>query len=175
MLNRFNTISMLIAAGLVCAVFVSAQAQTPVRKEIVIKVKANIIALPEGEAAKIPVSAARVRSTELRQLNAKYNAVYIEKLFEVKKEETPSSGSGIKGLKSFEKEQQKDTVDVAALFTQEVKKELKAQGKDVVEVKDTYIIGFEFESEKKANLQELLSAYRAVDVVSFAQDIVRKK
>jgi len=175
MLKIFKPSYMIMIAGLMCLVFLSAQALAPVRKEIVIKVQANIIALPEGEAAKIPVSAARVRSTELRQLNEKYNAVYIEKLFEVKKQGTPESGSGIKGLKSLEKEQTKETVDLTTLFTQEIKKELKAQGKEVNELKDTYLIGFEFESEKKANLQELLGAYRALKVVSFVQDIVRTK
>ncbi len=56
-------------------------------KEMVIEVQPMIIALPGGEAgkkiAKVPIRRARIRNTELRDLNAFYNAVSIERIYEV--------------------------------------------------------------------------------------------
>jgi len=66
---------------------VEAQPASSALHEMTIEVQPKIIALPGGEAgkniAKVPMAAARVRSTELRDLNKLYNAVSIERIYEV--------------------------------------------------------------------------------------------
>ena len=46
-----------------------------VKKAMVIQVTPGTIALPKGEAARIPVSGARVRSSDMRDLNREYNEI----------------------------------------------------------------------------------------------------
>ena len=148
--------------------------QEKVIKEMVIKVKNNIIALPAGEAALIPLSAARVRSTELRELNKAYNTVSIEKLYELKKS-SRGAGSSIKGLKKAVEASDDGSIDLGSVFTKEIKKEKEAAGVDVKMVKNSYILRFEFESEDEVNMGKLVADYKALDVVLFAQDVVRVK
>jgi len=52
---------------------------------IKIKVQPDIIAMPESEVSEVPVRYARIRSTELREINEVYNAVSIEKVYEMVK------------------------------------------------------------------------------------------
>ena len=119
----------------------SLRAQVKVKKEAVIRVDPNIIALPQGDAAKIPVVAARVRSTQLRDLNKQYNAVKIEKLYKLEeKTKGPMKIKGIKGKEEFEE----GPVDLATVFTTEIRKEMKAQGNKVVELKNTFLIYSQF-------------------------------
>jgi hypothetical protein len=146
-------------------------AQEKVKKEIVIKVSSGIIDLGVGEAAKIPVSAARVRSTELRQLNKDYNVVAIEKLYKLKT--VQKEGSVIKGLKSMEPVDEPAEVELDKIFTKEIKKEMQAAGQEVKELKNTYLFHCEFEEEPDMN--EVLINYRALDVVRYAEYIKRTK
>jgi len=66
---------------------VIAQQDKPPIKEVTIEVQPRIIALPGGEAgkniAKVPIRRARMRNTELRDLNKLYNAVSVERIYEV--------------------------------------------------------------------------------------------
>ena len=163
-----------LAAVLVLGLAGEAIAQKGVKakvgEEILIKVKSGIIALPQGEAASIPISAVRIRSTELRELNSEYNAITIEKLFKIKlKQETRDFGT----LTSYEQIGEAEAVDISRLFTKETKKGLTAEGKQAVEVEDTYLI--QFELEEGVNISQLVSNYEALECVLFAGDIIRKE
>lgn len=146
-----------------------------VKEEIVIKVKPGIIALPGNEVARVPVSAARFRSTEIRELNAKYNAVSIEKLFRVEKidkTEEPLKANMTKVSVPVKEE----TVDISKLFTREweSRNKMVMEGEQTVQEQDTYIIEFEFETGKKINMNTVANEYKKLDVVTFAKYISRK-
>jgi hypothetical protein len=147
-----------------------------INREILIKVKPDYIALPEGEAEKIPIGAARVRSTDLRNLNEKYNAVWIEKLYELQPKNAPLEPLKIKGVKgSLTTQKQvtkKETVDLSKILTKDAKKESVEKGEIVTETKDIFSIQFELKPE--IQIDDLLSEYRAVDAVLYAEAITRK-
>ena len=154
------------------------KAEDKITKEIVIKVLPGIIALPEGEVAKVPITAARVRSTELRQLNETYNAKTIEKLYEIAEEEKLKEKQplSLKGLKDAKKKAPvSEHVDLNQVFTREIKKEFLEEKKQVRQASDTYILGFEFNVDEDMDIIGVANAYRALEAVTFAQDILRKK
>lgn len=123
-------------------------AQDTIEKQIIIKVQSKLIALPGNEASKVPFSAARVRSTELRNLNKQYNAVKIEKLFAL--------------------EEAGDTPDISQVFTNRVRKEQIALGNKVVQVKDMFLIHFQL--DPLVNISSLLDAYTALPGVISADE-----
>jgi len=86
MLNKIIKLSLLLliigVVVLFCAQTVHAQEE--IEKEIFIKVKPNIIELPGNQVSRVPVKYARVRNTELRELNKTYNATEIEKVYETR-------------------------------------------------------------------------------------------
>jgi hypothetical protein len=154
-------------------------AQEKVIKEMLLQVKPDIIALPEGEAASVPLGAARVRSSELRELNAAYMVVSIEKIYKLKA--TQESGAladlEIKGTKDVsapqeEKEQLAGIVDPNQVFTSEIKKQMLEKGEQVVLVKDVYLLRFEFDEDK--NMSGIVDAYKAVPAVIYANHITRR-
>jgi hypothetical protein len=147
-----------------------------IQREILIKVKTNYIALPEGEAARIPIGAARIRSTDLRDLNEKYNAVSIEKLYELQPKGLPVEPLKIKGvrdaLSTQNQQTKKETVDLSKILTKDAKKEFVEKGEIVTETKDIFSIQFELKPE--IQIDDLLSEYRAVEAVLYAEAITRK-
>ena len=147
-----------------------------INREILIKVKPDYIALPEGEAEKIPIGAARVRSTDLRNLNEKYNAVWIEKLYELQPRGVSVEPLKIKGVKDSlvtQKQQaKKETVDLSKILTKDAKKEFVERGEVVIETKDIFSLQFELKPE--IQIEDLLSDYRAVDAVLYSEAITRK-
>jgi hypothetical protein len=142
----------------------------------VIKVKPNYIVLPEGEAEKVPIRAARIRSTDLRNLNEKYNAVWIEKLYELQPKDLPVEHLKIKGVKetlSTQKQvSKKEAVDLSKIVTKDAKKEFGAQGEAVTESREIFSLQFELKPE--IQIEDLLTEYRAVEVVLYAEAISRK-
>jgi hypothetical protein len=140
-------------------------------EKIIIKVKNNTIDLPGGDVAKVPLSSARVRSTPLRDLNRKHNAVSLEKLFEL---EDKRRNSMIKGLRSIG-DVNEEAVDLSSVFTKKIKKQMEAEGKKTVEVKNVYLLHFAFEPDEVPDMDELLSEYQEVDVVVYTKYIQRRK
>ena len=162
----------LSAGMLVCSTFMQeGYAQEKVKKEIAIKVKHNIIALPAGDVARVPVSVARVRSTDLRELNKKYNAVSIEKLFEIK---SKSRALGLKGFKGVEPvEENAAPIDLTKLFTKKLKKKFIKEGKGVEQAQDVFLI--QFELDKDTSINSLVNDYMGLDVVIDTKEVIRKE
>jgi len=146
-------------------------AQKKVKKEIAIKVKHNIIALPKGEVWRVPLSAARVRSTELRKLNKKYNAVSIEKLFRLKEKSSKLSLKGFKGVEPVEEDT--SPIDLSKLFTKKLKKKFIKEEKDVEQAPDIFLI--QLELDENININSVVSDYMKLDVVIDAKEVIRKK
>lgn len=172
----FSVLILFCLAVLLCVFDAKpAIAQQKFAGEMLIQVNANIIALPQGEAAKVPISAARFRSTEMRELNEQYEALSIEKLYELKEEAKGTDVQGLNVLKSEKKDKKKDQniVDLSRVFTKKVKKEFKKKGKEVKQVSDAFLL--QFESEKEIPILEIVSAYKALDVVIHAEHITRSR
>lgn len=167
--NVSSYLLIMICLGLFLSFSGNLTAQDLEVKEIIIKVKPNIIRLPGGDAAKIPISAARIRSTELRKLNEDYNVVKIEKLFQLKTETKGKKGLVIKGFKDTE--DPLAVPDLTKIFTNEIKKEKKKEGKQVVEIVDTFL--FQLEIDNSINIQSVVNDYQALEVVVHAEYIVR--
>ena len=166
-----------VGVGLVCfilgiaGIMFNGYAQEKVKKEIAIKVKHNIIALPGGEVAKVPLSAARVRSTKLRELNKKYNAVSIEKLFKIKAKSKKLTLKGFKGVGPVEEDT--SPIDLTKLFTKKLKKKFIKEGKEVEQANDTFLI--QFELDKDTSINSVVSDYVGLDVVVDAKEVIRKE
>ncbi|RKY39847.1 MAG: hypothetical protein DRP85_09525 [Candidatus Makaraimicrobium thalassicum] len=146
-------------------------AQEKVKKEIVIKVKHNIIALPAGEVSRVPISAARVRSTNLRELNKKYNAVNIEKLFELRKKDKKLGLKGFKGVEPVE--ENAAPIDLTKLFTKKLKKKFIKEGKGVEQAQDIFLI--QLELDKDMSINSVVSDYMGLDTVVDAKEVIRKE
>lgn len=146
-------------------------AKDKLEKELLIKVKSNIIALPGNSVSIVPINAARVRSTELRELNKELHAVKIERLYQLNTTLEQDSMK-IKGLRSEGKAKDpKPEVDLAKIFTNDIRKKEVKEGRKVNQVADTYIIHFDFDAEVNMNL--IAERYMALDAVTYAQHIVR--
>lgn len=149
-------------------------------KEILIKVQPRIIALPENEEiTKVPLSAARIRSTELRELNKKYNAVMIERLYKLK-DKIKNKDIEVGGVFRSEENVEPPVVDMSKIFTKKRKeeleknnKELTAQGKEVASVNDTFLI--QFDASTNVDMNKVAAEYKALDVVTFAEYVVREE
>ena len=146
-------------------------AQGKVKKEIAIKVKHNIIALPAGEVSRVPISAARVRSTNLRELNKKYNAVNIEKLFELRKKDKKLGLKGFKGVEPVE--ENAAPIDLTKLFTKKLKKKFIKEGKGVEQAQDIFLI--QLELDKDMSINSVVSDYMGLDTVVDAKEVIRKE
>jgi len=146
------------------------EAQT-VTKAMIIQVEGGIIAMPEGEVARVPVSAARFRSTELRDLNAKYNAVAVEKLYRPYEPAAATvPGSGSKSVLLTKKEEPEGpTLDVTKIIRKELRKKVRKEGGQVEEQPDAYLI--EFELEPTIEMKDVLVAYWVLPVVTYAQEV----
>ncbi|MFH1092672.1 MAG: hypothetical protein V1739_00795 [Candidatus Omnitrophota bacterium] len=165
-----------VFCSFVCTLTVYAQEKFT--GEIIIQVNENIISLPEGEAAVVPIEAARVRSSELRDINQEYNARSIEKVYML--EETVNNDKGLKMKKFKNKESGEDkvalsegTLKLENVFTKKIKQEKIKEGKKVIQVDNVYIIGFEF--DKETNMPAVASAYERLPVVISAQHIIRSE
>ena len=147
-------------------------------KEILIKVQPEIIAMPGNMAiVRAPLSTCRVRSTPLRNLNKKYNAISIERLFEVKYE-TREKSEVPKSFVSKEKEKaDQEPVDLSKIFTKATKDELMDLGKfskeEIGQAEDIYLIQFEFSAEDEVNMKIIISDYEELPVVTFAKFVTR--
>ncbi len=141
-----------------------------IKKAMIIQVTPGTIALPSGEAARVPISGARIRSTDMRDLNAKYNAVAIEKLYQLYDPEVALPGSGSKSvLRSVEKKPAGPALDLAKVIRKGMRKKVREEGQEVVEQPDAYLI--EFEVEPTAEMKEVVVAYWILPVVTFAQEV----
>jgi len=147
------------------------EAQT-VKKALILQVQPGTIALPAGDAARVPVSAARVRSTELRELNATYNVVAIEKLYRVAPAaEKPASAGKENVLLSVGKRgaSEEPTLNVTQVIRKEVRKNLREKGEELVEYPDVYLM--EFVLEPSVEMKDVVVAYWVLPVVTYAQEV----
>lgn len=126
---------------------------------IILNVKARTIQLPGNNVSRVPLSMARVRSDELKAVNTQYGAAMIERLYKMPDVE---KGGGALASKAAEK-----NIDLAAVFTKEKRKEMEALGKDVEQVKDTYLLTF----APGVLLDNALADYQALDVVTEAMKV----
>ncbi len=173
-LNNISLFILIISLVFACCSS-NAIAADKILKEIVLQVNPNIITLPDNEVSKVPIGAARIRSTDLRTLNQDYNAVSIEKLFKLG-EKSKLANLEIKGLKKVDKKTKEiltDIVDINNVFTKDIKKTQEEKGENVVELNNAFIIQFEFDEE--TNMNGIVNAYKALPVVMNAQYIVRTK
>ena len=143
--------------------------------EIVIKVDKGIIKLPGNvEIIKVPVSVARIRSTELRQLNKKYNALVIERLFEVKENTGAAeiTGKSQDVLVSLEENSARETVDLSKIYTQKKRKKMQVNEKNLLMAsKDIFLI--QFKTDVSVDMSRLVKEYKALSVVISAQHVTR--
>jgi hypothetical protein len=165
-------------AGLICAKDITKE-----KAHLLIKVEPRTIVLPENpEIVKVPVSAARVRSTELRQLNEKYNAVEIERLFEVRQIDKPSKGkiTEVESVLVAKEAQKKNKgMDLTNIFTAETRKKLKKEdlesnGAEITEKLDVYLIIFEFDPAIGIDINTAVTEYKALPVVKDAEYVIIK-
>jgi len=148
----------------------SAQEQQRVKKAMVLQVAPGTIALPEGEAARVPVSAARIRSTDMRDLNTKYTVVAMEKLYQLADDAAPLPGSGSTAvLSAGEKKPEAPALDLSKVLRSEMRKKAIEDGREVVELPDTYLV--EFEVEPNVEMKDVVVAYWVLPVVTFAQEV----
>jgi|GEM_PF-2303086 len=149
-----------------------------VKKEILIKLNPGIIAMPKGEVARIPISGVRVRSSELRALNEKYNAVSIEKIYEVRSKGAADEPLQLKGLKTGDPsavtESKKETaMDLTKIFPREDTQVVAlAPDKEFVESSEMFFMHFELDPD--VVIEDMLAEYRAAAVVLYADVITRK-
>jgi len=171
---------MLIMGMIVSGIVLPVQAQEqPARpktvKEIMVKVAPQIIALPAGDATIVALSAARIRSADLRSVFHAYEAVSIEKLYELEATEKNKGNAAGDVLNSKKADEQKEkaVVDASAYFTNKIKKRLEDEKKKVVEVADVYLVRFEMSPE--INAAGLVPDLRAVPIVKYAEEITRSE
>ena len=158
---------------------ISSLAQEPIVKEILIRVKPRIIELPENvEIERVPLGAARVRSTDLRKLNKQYKAMSIERVFEVrdKKSRLRTSDSSVQGKGRVLRSE--DHFDLSSLLTPQARKKIAAdverQGREVVEKPGVFLIQLGFAPDDEINMAQIIRDYKAVDAVLNAEYITRK-
>lgn len=132
-------------------------------KEIVITVKPRIIVLPQKVVSKVPLRMARIRSTELREINKECNAITIEAVYKL----AGKRKKGAEGILSS-KGGREVKIDRAG----KIRKLLRKEGadKEMIPVKDTYIIQFadyvdEEGNQRTVNLDNAIAAYGALPVV----------
>jgi hypothetical protein len=156
----------LIIGFLICAFTSSAESQgsDPTRK-IVIKVSPGIISLTKGRIARVSIGSARIRSDELKELNKRYNAVTIEKIF---KKETRGSGEG-GGLVG--KERDSGNIDLNSIFTKETRDEMEKEGGAVAQLEDTFLIELTTADE----ISQILSDYGALEEVLDVRAVTVKR
>lgn len=149
-----------------------------IKKEILIKLNPGIIAMPKGEVARIPASGVRVRSSSLRDLNKKYNAVSIEKIYEVKKKNAVDEPLKLKGMKTGDSSasgaaNKQSAPDLSKIFPREDTKVVAlAPDKEFVESAEMFFMQFELKPD--VVIEDMLAEYRAVSVVLYADVITRK-
>ncbi|MGE5280052.1 MAG: hypothetical protein ACM3L6_04835 [Deltaproteobacteria bacterium] len=159
-----------LAAVFLAAARAGAEEPQPVKKAMVIQVTPGTIALPEGEAARIPVAAARVRSTDMRDLDEQYNAVAIEKLYQLYDPATALPGSGSQAvLRSADKKAGAAALDLTKVMRKGMRKKMREEGKEVIEQPDAYLI--EFELAPDVAMKDVVVAYWVLPVVTFAQEV----
>jgi len=159
------------------AMSVKSQTENEIEEEILIQVEPNIIAMPKNiEIARVPISAARIRSTELRELNKKYNAVTIERLFKVKEEsdEIPLAETKTSLFSKEKKKVESKQFEPAKVFTKSTRKELltRNQNVEVVEVKDAFLI--QLKPDKNFNINQVINEYDALSAVLFVEYYVEQ-
>ncbi len=178
---------LVLLAGLVFSLIGTISAQETMNKEILIKVKSGIVKMPGNKVSKVPISVARICSTDLRNLNKKYKAVTIERLYEIAGEaqvpirvEDSGEPLSIKSFKGSEGESKKsesvqvvENVSMENIFTKEIMKDMQAQGKEVAVVKDTFL--FQFEISAALNMDLIAAEYFGLAVVTYAEEITRKE
>ncbi|MCK9595461.1 MAG: hypothetical protein PHH68_08190 [Candidatus Omnitrophica bacterium] len=148
------------------------------RKEILVKLDPGVIAMPMGEVARIPISGVRVRSSDLRALNTKYNAVSIEKIYEVKEKGALDEPLKLKGMKTGDpgaasNVKKAANPDLAKIFPREdTKVVVLAPDKEFVESSEIFFM--QFELNPGVVIEDMLAEYRAVPVVLYADVITRK-
>ena len=139
-----------------------------IAKQVIIEVKPDLIVLPPNQVAKVALHIARVRSTPLRELNAKYNAVSIEKLFTRESiYRAQESGILISQARGNVKAVGGWDRDLGDIVTKEAKKDLESKGKPMVQADDIFLLTFDLEDE--ALLDELLRDYRSLEVVEYIE------
>ncbi|MBI4845549.1 MAG: hypothetical protein HY810_03630 [Candidatus Omnitrophica bacterium] len=153
-------------------------AQEKVIKEIIVQVNSDVIALPDGDAANIPISAVRIRSSELRDLNQTYNAVSLEKLYVLETAmavDKQMKKKDFKGetLKTEKVEQVDSPINIGLVFSKEMKKQEEEKGNKVLQMDNAYII--QLEVDPGQNMTEVATAYKALPVVIYADPIIRSK
>jgi len=159
---------LVLASTLFLFIFSAAGIAEENEEIIVLKVRPKIIALPGNEVARVPISAARVRSDELRALNERYNVIRIERLYEYKNEdeENVEKGESLVSAGAFPA-----TIDLSRVFTREIRKEMQKGDIEVEQVKDTFLLQFAGD----VNMTEVVTDYLALEVVVDALAVKRVK
>ena len=146
----------------------SQTAAAGVTTQVILEVKPNIITLPPNQVAKVSLPVARFRSTPLRELNDKYNAVSIEKLFTYESVyRARESGILVSQARGNLRAVGSGARDVGDVVTKEAKKELEAKGRSMVQADNIFLLTFDLEDG--ALVGELLRDYRSLDVVEYIE------
>jgi hypothetical protein len=148
-------------------------AQSVELKEILIQVQPRMIEMPGNKATIAPLSATRVRSDDIKALNNQYNAVKVEKLFKLKEKEV-SPSLEIKGLKTTAEDERQNVteqINVAHVFTSDLKQGFIEKGEQVIELGNVFLIQFETD----ISVGQIVNSYQALDEVIFAETIIRKQ
>jgi hypothetical protein len=132
-------------------------------REIVIKVKPRILELPGGPAARMPLRAARIRSTNLRELINGYEGKQIEKLYSLRKKESSVGG----GLSSGESTSA--AVDISSLLTRSMISKMDIEPDRIREVEGTFLLLL----NNVEDLNKMLSEFKKLDTVLFVDAIER--
>lgn len=141
---------------------------TGITKQVIIEVKPSIIALPPNQVVKVPIHVARVRSTPLRELNTKYNAVSIEKLFTRESiARARESGILVSKARGNVRAVGSGDRDLSNIVTNKVKKELETKGKEMVQAEDIFLLTFDLEDEDL--IKQLLKDYKSLAVVEYIE------
>jgi len=151
---------------------VLAEEPETVTKAMIIQVVPGTIALPGGDAARIPILSARFRSSDLRDLNKDYNAVAVEKLYKIDDAAGPVPGSGSKSVMRSKDKKEKtkgSALDMAKTFRKKMRKKVVEEGQKVVEQPDAYLI--EFELALDVAMKDVVVAYWMLDVVTLAEEV----
>ena len=139
-----------------------------ITKEVIIEVKPDIITLPPNQVVKVPVHVARFRSTPLRELNEKYNAVSIEKLFTDQSiQRAEASGILVSKARSALRADGSVERDLSDIVDNKERKALETKGKEMVQAEDIFLLTFDLDHEDQ--VERLLDEYRALEVVEYIE------
>ncbi len=159
---RAAVMTVCVIGAAVCCLGRMAVSQEVSGEAMLIEVRNDIIELPGNQVSRVPLSGARFRSDKLRELNARYGAYTIERLYAAKIDLAPDPG-----MSSREAMVRMGGVPVGKILTKEARKKAEEAGKGVERLMNVYLIRF----APGAGLMKALEEYKALDVVTDARTI----